>query len=131
MEVKVYSFFTGTHTREAMKCRKSLETYNQFQSGWVQNVLIFKAAHSMSILTAKAMHSQRLSASPLRPWVAVTFDGIIVCAHCNCMAGYVRYYFQASITLYLILVTLSTISVLFVIQIIARYTHYTFYYLSN
>ena len=110
-----------------MKCNKSLEAYNQFQSGWVRNVLIFKAAHNMSILTAKVMHSQRLSDTPLRPWVAETFDGTIVCAHCNCMAGYVRDFFQASITLYLILLALSTISVLFIIQIIFCYTFYIFY----
>ena len=29
----------------------------------------------MSILRAKVMHSQWLSDTPLRPWVAVTFDG--------------------------------------------------------
>ena len=32
-------------------------------------------------------HSQRLSAPPLRAWVAIKQTGEVMCAHCTCMAG--------------------------------------------
>ena len=32
-------------------------------------------------------HSQRISATPVRTWVAVKQDCPVVCAHCTCMAG--------------------------------------------
>eukprot|EP00795_Rhopilema_esculentum_P010025 gene10025-18655_t len=35
---------------------------------------------------AKVMHSQRINEEFLRPWVAASDDGTILCAHCNCMA---------------------------------------------
>ena len=39
------------------------------------------------LVRARVPHSQRLSATPLRPWVAVEKIGSVLCAHCNCMAG--------------------------------------------
>ena len=70
-----------------MKSRKALEAYNQFQSGWVKRVKIYNQGRSRaSILQALAMHSQRL---PLHPWIAVDKDDAIICAHCNCMVGYI------------------------------------------
>ena len=32
-------------------------------------------------------HSQRLSAAPLKVWLAIKENGEVLCAHCNCMAG--------------------------------------------
>ena len=32
-------------------------------------------------------HSQRLSKPFLKPWIASKGDGVIVAAHCTCMAG--------------------------------------------
>ncbi|CAL4250689.1 unnamed protein product, partial [Meganyctiphanes norvegica] len=70
----------GPFTRESMKSRKSLEAYNQFQSGWVQKVLIFSTSENTCVLSSKVLHSQRLSEDPLRPWVAVQQDGKVICA---------------------------------------------------
>ena len=33
------------------------------------------------------MHSQRLSAKPLKPWILAEKGGRILAAHCDCMAG--------------------------------------------
>ena len=33
------------------------------------------------------LHSQRLSATPLRPWVIVREDGSLLASYCDCMAG--------------------------------------------
>jgi len=40
-----------------------------------------------NFLYEQVKHSQKISSSPLRPWVGCREDGEIVCAHCNCMAG--------------------------------------------
>ncbi|EDO26863.1 predicted protein [Nematostella vectensis] len=80
----------GPYTRESMKCRKGLEAYNQFQSGWVQKVLSLNTTADTRVLIAKVLYSQRLSEDALRPWVAIKKDGTVMCAHCNCMAGRVH-----------------------------------------
>ena len=28
-----------------------------------------------------------MTSPPLRPWIGVQYDGTVICAHCNCMAG--------------------------------------------
>lgn len=33
------------------------------------------------------MHSQRLTATPLHPWVIASKTGTVLAAHCDCMAG--------------------------------------------
>lgn len=32
-------------------------------------------------------HSQRLNVKPAHCWISVDLNGIILCAHCDCMAG--------------------------------------------
>ncbi|KAK7893342.1 hypothetical protein WMY93_022494 [Mugilogobius chulae] len=39
------------------------------------------------IVTAKVLHSQRLSAPPLQPWIIAEANGTVKSAHCTCMAG--------------------------------------------
>ena len=39
------------------------------------------------LVHARVRHSQRLSATLLRPWVAVKKIESVLCAHCNCMTG--------------------------------------------
>ena len=40
------------------------------------------------VFTALIKHSQTLSLPSLKAWVAIDQSGIVVCAHCNCIAGY-------------------------------------------
>lgn len=42
---------------------------------------------SKMVLTATVRHSQSVSATPLRRWIAADTIGTIICAHCTCMAG--------------------------------------------
>ena len=42
---------------------------------------------STVLVCARVRHSQRITATPLKPWVAVEQSGVVVCAHCDCMAG--------------------------------------------
>ena len=69
-----------------MKSRKGLDAYIFFESGWVGNVLCHETQAGV-LLSAKVMHSQRISEESLQPWVFAGKDGNILCAHCNCMAG--------------------------------------------
>ncbi|XP_077863509.1 uncharacterized protein LOC144347299 [Saccoglossus kowalevskii] len=39
------------------------------------------------VVSAKVMHSQRMSEKPLQPWMIAKQNGSVLCAHCNCMAG--------------------------------------------
>ena len=39
------------------------------------------------IIYIQVSHSQKLSSPPLMPWVGVDYNGTVLCAHCNCMAG--------------------------------------------
>ena len=35
----------------------------------------------------QANHSQRQNDPPLQPWLSIQLDGMVQCAHCNCMVG--------------------------------------------
>ena len=81
--------FLGVYTKDSMKNWKSLEAYNQFQSGWVGKVLHHKTSTGAMIMKADVRPSQRVNDQPHHPWVAVKGSGTIISAHCDCMAGYV------------------------------------------
>ncbi|KAL3888060.1 hypothetical protein ACJMK2_000442 [Sinanodonta woodiana] len=69
----VYNYLTdtpGVYTRETMKNYKSLEAHNFLLSGW-----------------ADVKPSWRVTEEPHHPWVAVTNEGRVIAAHCDCMAG--------------------------------------------
>ncbi|XP_041371313.1 uncharacterized protein LOC121384798 [Gigantopelta aegis] len=87
----VYSFLIespGVFTRESMKAYKSLEAHNYFLSGWVQTVLNYQPPDSIHIvLRADVRPSQRLNDEPHHPWAALSTDGAVAVAHCDCMAG--------------------------------------------
>ena len=49
---------------------------------------MFSVIHCIKIfLTFQVKHSQRMSASSLSPWVIIENSGVVVAAHCTCMAG--------------------------------------------
>ena len=76
-------------TKEELKAYKSLEGYKQFVDGWVSNiaVLFVPSRNNTYLVTASVKHSQRLSVHPVKAWIGVEKNGVIICAHCNCMAG--------------------------------------------
>ena len=79
----------GLYTKETLKAYKSLDGYNFYSSGWVSNVKVYEIMDDPKryLATFHVKHSQTLSATPLKPWVAVEKNGCIICAHCTCMAG--------------------------------------------
>ena len=60
-----------------------------FYNGWVSNITVsaIKTRPKNFVLMGSVKHSQRLSAPPLRAWVAIKQTGEVMCAHCTCMAG--------------------------------------------
>ena len=88
----IYNFLIATpslYTGDCLKAYKSLDAYNYYASGWVDNVKVFTipSRPGTYLITARVKHSQKLSATPVKLWVAVEQQGMVVCAHCTCMAG--------------------------------------------
>lgn len=86
-----YLILSPGMSHEKLKAFKSLEGYNQFINGWVSGVVVTVVPNARPkvylIFTSQVKHSQRLSDTPLKVWVAIKENGEIICAHCNCMAG--------------------------------------------
>ena len=80
----------GPHTKQAMKAYKSLESYKLVKAGWVLTVFHMKpegTSDANTILRADVVPSFRLNETPHHPWVAVSNDGSVTTAHCDCKAG--------------------------------------------
>lgn len=71
-----------------MKNYKSLEAHKFFTDGWVQMIHHLKPEGSdCTIFKTQVKPSYRVTEKPHNTWVAVTSDGKILAAHCDCMAG--------------------------------------------
>ena len=79
----------SVYTGKLLKAYKSLDAYNFFASGWVDNVSVteIQSCRHTYLITALVRHSQKISATPVQAWVATKQDGRVVCGHCTCMAG--------------------------------------------
>lgn len=88
----IYNYFIAMpslYTKQDLKAYKSLEGYRYFIDGWVNEIRVLSIPSRINacLVSGKVKHSQRLSEAPLQPWVAVENGGMIICAHCTCMAG--------------------------------------------
>ena len=88
----VYNYLVETpslYTRQQLKAYKSLEAYMQFVDGWVGNFTVrsIPCAQHTCVVNARVRHSQRISATAVHAWVAAKQGGVVLCAHCTCMAG--------------------------------------------
>ena len=73
---------------EAMRNYKSLASYSMLQSGWVQAVEHYRPDGSeLTIFRTEVIPSFRVNDTPHKPWAAITDQGDISTAHCDCKAG--------------------------------------------
>ncbi|XP_060601622.1 uncharacterized protein LOC132754891 [Ruditapes philippinarum] len=71
-----------------MKNYKSLEAHNLFISGWVQTVFHLEIKGTSNLLMkANVKPSFRVNEDPHQSWVAISKEGDIISAHCDCKAG--------------------------------------------
>ena len=77
------------YTKEDLKAYKSLEAYKIFMDGWItrMNVVCATSSAQIFIVRGTVKHSQSISAPLLKPWFGAEKGGMVLCAHCTCMAG--------------------------------------------
>jgi hypothetical protein len=78
--------YPSPYTQEDMLNYKSMDSFKNFQNGWVREVLV-KEINQKKVVIGKVTHSQRLNEKPLIPWVITEDNGKILAANCNCIAG--------------------------------------------
>ena len=83
---------TGMHGADEMKAYRSLEAFNYFESGFVQELLTHKVqegAKTVMFVKASVLPSQRVGqkAQPYVAWALCEASGTILTGHCTCMAG--------------------------------------------
>ena len=76
------------YTREQLRAYKSMDGYLFVANGCFDvQVYPIPSRAATFLVRARIRRTQRLSATPLRHWVAVEKIRTVLCAHCNCMAG--------------------------------------------
>lgn len=78
---------TSFLTRQQIKNKKSLESYNFVISGWVKEPYIKPVSTDEMIFVGEINHSKSLLLGPLTAWLLMKADGRVVFGHCLCMAG--------------------------------------------
>ena len=80
----------GTYTQEQLLSWKQLEAYKYFESGFVRTVFAVgfgQGDQKCCLLKAKVNPSQRTADQAHEAWIIVRLSGLVVSAHCTCMAG--------------------------------------------
>ncbi|KAH9372244.1 hypothetical protein HPB48_003451 [Haemaphysalis longicornis] len=80
-------FSANFFTLEEMKAFKSTEAHNYFTSGWVKSLSAKQLQDDKVLLLGEVNHSQRLRDQPLHVWSLCQKSGVVLTAHCTCMAG--------------------------------------------
>ena len=86
----IYNYLVLTvssYTHDQLKAYESLDGYNFFINGWVNDVTVLNTSKPRNFLfLSHVKHSQNLSLVPLKVWLVIAIDGKVLCGHCTCMA---------------------------------------------
>ena len=82
-----YLILTPGVTHEQLKEFKSMEGYNFYINGKVSGINVTKLQSNNFLFTALIKDSQALSAPSLRVWIDIKQCGVVIYAHCTCIAG--------------------------------------------
>lgn len=77
----------SAYSLEEQNAHKGLEGHKFFESGWVRKIVAKQIPNDKTIVVGIVEHSQRINETVLKPWVLCHQSGMIVAAHCTCIAG--------------------------------------------
>lgn len=86
----LWNYFQTTkssYTHEEFLANKALNGHKFFESGWVRKIVTKLLPNDKTIVIGIVEHSQRINQPPLVPWVLCKLSGVVITAHCNCIAG--------------------------------------------
>lgn len=86
----IWNYFTSTksnYTQDKLMANKALSGHNFFESGWVRKIVTKRLPNNKTVVVGLVEHSQRINEVPLKPWVLCQLAGVILVAHCTCIAG--------------------------------------------
>ena len=81
-----FFFLRVIQSRSHRKNFKSLDAYNYFISGWVQEIKHVKLP-GVVVLKCGVRPSYHTTEEPHHSWVALKTNGSVIVGHCFCMAG--------------------------------------------
>lgn len=86
----IWNYFVmskSAYTLEEQNANKGLQGHKFFESGWVRKIVAKRIPNNKTIVVGLVEHSQRMNQAALKPWVLCQLTGMILAAHCTCIAG--------------------------------------------
>lgn len=86
----IWNYFIATkssYSQNEITANKALNGHHFFESGWVRRIVTKRVPNNKSIVVGLVEHTQRINEPPLKPWVLCQSAGIVLAAHCTCLAG--------------------------------------------
>lgn len=86
----IWNYFMSTrsvYSQDELVARKALGAHKFFESGWVRKLAVKCLPHEKCVVIGLVEHSERINEDPAQPWALCLSSGMILVAHCTCLAG--------------------------------------------